>query len=142
MVSEPLDERRLLQTFQVMIAGKVAQNFLAPTLEGMCGSLERRKRRTAFREFHRPVLPCPFIDILKQVTVNGAVVSGIEATLHGSTMQLFGALTGGFILECAQRCGVDQSRFVSKDVRVRPKIGVPLVHRKELKRVRGDADAR
>ena len=84
MVSEPLDERRLLQSLEVILGREITQNLLAPGFERMGGGLQRRKGRTAFRKLHRAVLAGPVIDILKQVPMDGAVVSGIEAPLQGS----------------------------------------------------------
>ncbi len=84
MVSEPLDERRLLQPFQVILGREITQNLLPPGFKCMGGSLERCKGRTPFRELHRAVLAGPVIHILKQVPMDGTVVGGIEATLQGS----------------------------------------------------------
>ena len=83
MVSEPLDERRLLQSLQVILGGEITENLLSPGFERMGGSFQRRKGRTAFRKLHRAVLTGPLIDILKQVSMDGAVVRGIEAAGDG-----------------------------------------------------------
>src|SRR5208283_1824208 len=81
MVSEPLDERRLLQPFQVILASEITQNFLSPSFEGMGRGLQRCKGRAAFGELHRAVLAGPVIHILEQMPMDGTVVGSIEATL-------------------------------------------------------------
>ena len=142
MVSEPLDERRFLQSFQVIFGGEITENFLSPGFEGMNGSLQRCKGRTAFRKLDRAVLTGPVKDILKQVPMDGAVVRGIEVSLQGTGAQLLGALTRGFVFEGAQCRGVGQTRFIFEDVRVQAKNRRPTRPSTGLKRVRGGVDAR
>ena len=111
MVGEALDERRFLQSLQVIFRSEITENFLSPGLERMGGSLQRRKGRAAFRELHRAVFPGPLIHILKQVSMDGTEVVGVEAARAGVAAQLLGALTRRFVLEGAQRLGVGQARL-------------------------------
>ena len=142
VVSEALDERRFLQSLQVIFGGEVTENFLSPALERVGGSFQRGKGRAAFRELHRAVFSGPLVHVLKQVAMDGAIVGGVETALQGMGAQLLGALTRRFVLEGAQRSGMGETDFVFEDGRVRPKVGVPLVHPTNFKRVRGGAYAR
>ena len=65
--------------------------------------------------------------------MDSSVVSGVEAPRDRLKAQLLGTLTPRFAFEGAQRLGVGKARFVFEDVRVRPKVGVPLVNPRDLR---------
>src|ERR1700726_2580814 len=108
----------------MIFGGDIAKNLLSPGCERMGRRLEGRERSGALRELYRSVLPGPVVHILKQVSMDGAIVGRVESALQRSRAQLLRALTRDFVFEGAQCRGMGQARFVFEDGRVRPKIGV------------------